>query len=82
MIDPYMAVALQTNVHHVTSRAETKKNLTLSFPFIPSVYIFRSGKLDDEQNFEIEVGDFGGKPFISMMQACWVRITVQAASGS
>ncbi len=28
MIDPYMAVALQTNVHHVTSRAETKKNLT------------------------------------------------------
>jgi hypothetical protein len=27
MIDPYMAVALQTNVHHVTSRAETRKNL-------------------------------------------------------
>lgn len=28
MIDPYMAVALQTSVHHVTKRDEVKKNLT------------------------------------------------------
>ncbi len=41
----------------------------MCLPFIPSAYIFRSSKLDDEQNFEIEVGDLGGKPFISMMQA-------------
>ena len=28
MIDPYMAVALQTSIRHVTSRAEVKRNLT------------------------------------------------------
>ncbi len=46
---------------------------SVSLLFIPSAYIFRSGKLDDKKNFENEVGGLGGKPVISMMQATDLR---------
>jgi len=63
--------------NHIIFRINTLRQgvLQLSFPFIPSVYIFRSSKLDNEQNFEIEVGGLGGKPFISMMKTAnlWKR---------